>query len=255
VLLQVKQADPKAATLSIWVSAIDLPFGWVVKAALTDLAARERSVSRAAQIQRALHAFSDSIIDRDDLPDTYQRFLQVGFVLRPAYRLLGPRGPNSAEIAAPIASNGSGPEVTVFYFLVLAGSGSTMSPLRGNSSRGMRCVVPGKGGSRTSSPEVPLGSSGSSGGFVCIGDAPQMGVADSRTPRAQNQGRKAQTSRRDLADRAPATTHVDPCRGTRSWCTEAHASNGCGRIVSQIPCPRWVLDGVSAFRDLGVTDG
>jgi hypothetical protein len=101
-----------------------------------------------------------------------------------------------------------------------------MSPLRGNSSRGMRCVVPGKGGSRTSSPEVPLGSSGSIGGFVCIGDAPQMGVADSRTPRAQNQGRKAQPSRRDLADRAPATTHVDPCRGTRSWCTEAHASRG-----------------------------
>jgi hypothetical protein len=86
VLLQVKQADPKTATLSIWVSAIDLPFGWVVKAALSDLAARERSVSRAAQIQRALHAFSDSIIDRDDLPDTYQRFLQVGFVDGVAHR-------------------------------------------------------------------------------------------------------------------------------------------------------------------------
>src|SRR6266481_1843591 len=62
-----------------------------------------------------------------------------------------------------------------------------MSPLRGNSSRGMRCVAPGKGGSRTSSPEVPLGSSGSIGGLVCIGGAPQMAGADPRTPRAQNQ--------------------------------------------------------------------
>jgi hypothetical protein len=69
-----KASDPKTATLSIWVSAIDLPFGWMVKAAgLSDPATRERSVSRAAQIQRALHAFSDSIVDRDDLPDTYHR--------------------------------------------------------------------------------------------------------------------------------------------------------------------------------------
>jgi hypothetical protein len=37
----------------------------------------------------------------------------------------------------------------------------------GNSSRGVPWV-PGRGGSRTSSPDVPLGSSGSIGGCECM---------------------------------------------------------------------------------------
>src|ERR1700693_5543472 len=51
----------------------------MVKAAgLSDPDARKRSASRAAPIQRALHAFSAWIIERNDLPDTYHRFLRVG---------------------------------------------------------------------------------------------------------------------------------------------------------------------------------
>jgi hypothetical protein len=62
-----------------------------------------------------------------------------------------------------------------------------MSPLRGNSSRGMCCVFPGNGGSRTSSPEGPLGSSGSIGGFVCMEVAPKKFLVDRKVPQPQCQ--------------------------------------------------------------------
>ena len=60
------------------------------------------------------------------------------------------------------------------YLLVAEGSGSTRPPLRGNSSRGDPWV-PGRGGSRTSSPDVPLGSSGSIGGCVCMRNSMMSG--------------------------------------------------------------------------------
>src|SRR5882762_1512406 len=106
----------------------------------------------------------------------------------------------------------------------------------------MRCVAPGKGGSRTSSPEGPLGSSGSIGGFVCIAGAPQMGVADRRTPRAQNQGRNARPSPWELADGAYVILEkkwlfVDSRPlGPTALCSDTHFNDVDGKI-----CIRGVL--------------
>jgi hypothetical protein len=86
------------------------------------------------------------------------------------------------------------------YLLVAAGSGSTRSPLRGNSSRGVPWV-PGRGGSRKSSPEVPLGSSGSIGGCVCMSAGPRSHVVGGGTSYYdRNQDLEAETLVSDVTD-------------------------------------------------------